>query len=179
MKYNLILFITTLLVNAAYTKNTNDTIDLTKYMGKWYQIADYPQFYEYFTCYECTTATYELLSNESISVLNQASGKNNCAVKGVAHVVDEKDVSKLAVRFDFFPFFFPSAQYWIYRVGELNEKDQYSWSIVSNEKKDTCYVLSRTPTVDDTFYDRLLGNLTSLGFDINRLKKTKQYNCGW
>jgi apolipoprotein D and lipocalin family protein len=82
-------------------------VDLTKYLGKWYEIAHLPFKFED-GCSDIT-ATYSLNKNGSISVLNECikNGKTKQA-KGKAKVVDKNSGAKLKVTF-FWPFY---GDYW-------------------------------------------------------------------
>lgn len=162
-------------------------IELPKYQGQWYQIADYPQFYEYFFCNECTRANYIIQANDSVRVINQARGFNDCTIKGIAKISDLNDPGKLSITFDSILKLggknvqtnksSVGAQYWVYQVGDLDKNGLYSWSVVSNENKTTCYVLARTPEITEELYSKIQEFLLKMGFDMSRLKKTQQSSC--
>lgn len=84
-------------------------VDLTRYAGKWFEIARYEQSFQK-GC-EGVSASYMLRSDGDIDVLNRCrkpSGKVKEA-KGRAKIVDSATNSKLKVSF-FGPFF---GNYWI------------------------------------------------------------------
>jgi apolipoprotein D and lipocalin family protein len=95
-------------------------VELQKYLGKWYEIARLPAKFQE-GCNE-TTATYSLLANGDISVLNECkkNGKIKLA-RGKAKVVDKTTNAKLKVTF-FWPFY---GDYWILKLG-----DNYEYSVV-------------------------------------------------
>jgi apolipoprotein D and lipocalin family protein len=151
--------------------------DATKYTGLWYQLADFPQFYELLTCKDCVTAQYSLNADGSVNVLNQGLGPNNCTTKGVATVPDPSKPGQLNVKFQFFPSWFPASllpQYWILEVGPVNDEGLYSWALVSKEDRGSCYILSRTPSVDDSLMNELEQKLADQGFDLSKLRITDQ-----
>ncbi|MDD5572033.1 MAG: lipocalin family protein, partial [Bacteroidales bacterium] len=83
---------------------TVDKIDLQKYLGKWYEIAAFPQRFEK-GC-NCTTAEYELSPKGFIKVINSCrmnsiNGNLN-RIEGKAFI-DKKNNAKLKVQF-FWPF---------------------------------------------------------------------------
>eukprot|EP00475_Leptophrys_vorax_P020603 TRINITY_DN2821_c0_g1_i1.p1 TRINITY_DN2821_c0_g1~~TRINITY_DN2821_c0_g1_i1.p1 ORF type:complete len:188 (+),score=53.41 TRINITY_DN2821_c0_g1_i1:3-566(+) len=154
-----------------------EDFDVNSYVGTWYQLADYPQFYEFFTCKDCVTAQYGLNSDGTVEVVNQALGPNNCTIKGVATTPDASEPAKLDVRFDFVPSFIPDshkANYWILELGSVNADGLYSWSLVSDENRDSLYILSRTPTVEDDLFASLKEKLVDQEFDLSKLRVTDQ-----
>ena len=50
--------------------------------------------------------------------------------------------------------------------------EAYELAAVSEPKREYLWILSRTPTVDATRYAALLGRLTAMGLDVNKLEKT-------
>jgi len=139
-------------------------VELEKYLGKWYEIAHLPAKFQE-GCNE-TTATYTLLKDGSISVLNQCTknGKMKQA-KGKAKVVDKNSNAKLKVTF-FWPF---SGDYWIIKLG-----NDYDYSVVGTPNRKYLWILSRTPQMDDKLYSQLVEYAKSKGFDVNKLIKTLQ-----
>lgn len=84
-------------------------VDLVRYVGKWYEIAKYPNRFQK-KCVGNTTATYALKQNGRIEVVNRctkADGKMLRAV-GEAKVVDKKSNAKLKVRFAVIAFVSPA-----------------------------------------------------------------------
>lgn len=142
---------------------TVDSVDISRYAGTWYEIASYPQFFER----GCSNvkATYTA-KNNYIEVFNQSikNGKPN-EIKGKAFVVKNSGNAKLKVQF-FWPF---KGDYWI-----IDLANDYSWAVVSNPKRSTLWILSRTPRMDKLLYDSLIDKLVKRGFDINRITKMKQ-----
>ena len=139
-------------------------VELEKYLGKWYEIAHLPAKFQE-GCNE-TTATYSLLDDGSISVLNQSikNGKMKQA-KGKAKVVDRKSNAKLKVTF-FWPFY---GDYWIIALG-----NDYDYAVVGTPNRKYLWILSRTPQMDDKLYSQLIEYAKSKGFDVNKLIKTLQ-----
>mmetsp|Transcript_15567 Transcript_15567/g.30563 ORF Transcript_15567/g.30563 Transcript_15567/m.30563 type:complete len:344 (+) Transcript_15567:34-1065(+) len=159
--------------------NVVSSYDLASYTGKWYQIADYPQFYEKF-CGTCTTATYTANSDGSVAVKNECRGNPQGKVEVVnakATIPDSSVPAKLSVKFfNLFP-----APYWIIALGEKNADNQYSWALVSNGLREACYILSRTPSLPedqlDLVYEKMAEN--QISNSTQKLKFTMQEGCGW
>ena len=139
-------------------------VDLEKYLGKWYEIAHLPAKFQE-GCDE-TTATYTLLKDGNISVLNtcKRNGKVKTA-KGKAKVVDEATGAKLKVTF-FWPFY---GDYWIIKLGM-----DYEYAVVGTPNLKYLWILSRTPRIDNKLFSELTEFAKSKGFDTNRLIITKQ-----
>jgi len=139
-------------------------VELEKYLGKWYEVAHLPAKFQE-GCDE-TTATYTLLKDGSISVLNQSikNGKMKQA-KGKAKVVDKNSNAKLKVTF-FWPFY---GDYWIMKLG-----NDYDYSVVGTPNRKYLWILSRTPQMNGKLYSQLIEYVKSKGFDVNKLIKTLQ-----
>ncbi len=138
-------------------------VELEKYLGKWYEIAHLPAKFQE-GCNE-TIATYTLMKNGSVSVLNQCikNGKSKHS-KGKAKVVDKSN-AKLKVTF-FWPFY---GDYWIINLGK-----DYDYAVVGTPNRRYLWILSRTPQMDDKLYAQLVEQAKLKGFDVSRLIKTLQ-----
>ena len=140
-------------------------VDIERYLGKWYEIALYPNWFEK-GCFR-STAFYEKLENGQIKVTNQCrmhgtDGELNEAI-GIASIVDTKTQAKLKVQF-FWPF---KGDYWI--IGQ--DKD-YQYAIVSEPDRQYLWILSRSPTMDTQTLESLKENIREKGFDLNYLIST-------
>ena len=137
-------------------------VELEKYLGKWYEIAHLPAGFQK-DC-EQTTATYSLLNDGNISVLNECTrnGKYTKA-KGKAKIVDKTTNAKLKVTF-FWPFY---GDYWIIKLGEA-----YDYAVVGTPNRKYLWILSRTPQMNDTLFSQLIEFATSKDFDVKNLIRT-------
>ena len=100
-------------------------VDLTRYLGTWYEIASFPQRFQR-GC-TATKATYSLRADGDIDVVNQCrkgspTGKEDVA-KGRARVVDRVSDAKLEVSF-FRPFW---GDYWV-----IDLAPDYSYAVVGH-----------------------------------------------
>ncbi|MGB5219483.1 MAG: lipocalin family protein [Polyangiales bacterium] len=142
-------------------------VDLERYLGTWYEIASYPQRFQK----GCTgtTATYTLRDDGDIDVLNKCrkgslDGPEDLA-EGRARVVDHESNAKLEVSF-FWPFW---GDYWIIDLGP-----DYEYAVVGHPSRDYLWILSRTRTLDDQVYARILARLEEQGYPLEPLEKTPQ-----
>lgn len=141
-------------------------VDINKYMGKWYEIASFPQSFQK-GC-SCTTAEYELMDNGKVRVINSCEVPDKTERKvseGKAWVTDEETNAKLKVQF-FWPF---SGKYWI-----IDLADDYSYAVVGHPNRKYLWILSRTPQMDKGIYDDIVNRVEQKGFDISNLNVTRQ-----
>ncbi len=147
---------------------TVDHVDLTRYLGKWFEIARLPLSWEN-KCISDVTATYTPQPNGKIGVLNRCIKSNGKITqsRGTAKIASKRDRShsKLKVTF-FWPF---SGDYWI-----LDLDPDYRWALVGNPSRKNLWILSRTPNLDRATIDTLLAKGTFLGFDTSKIIMTKQ-----
>jgi len=144
-----------------------DNVDLNRYLGKWYEIASFPQSFQK-GCF-CSTAEYSLTNENYIEVLNtcRKNGVNGeiKQANGKAFVEPNSNNAKLSVQF-FWPF---KGKYWIIELAE-----DYSYAVVGHPNRDYLWILSRTPQMEETVYNSILEKVKQKGFDITRLNKTSQ-----
>ena len=141
------------------------SVDVRRYLGRWYEIARYEQRFER-GC-EGVTADYSLRTDGRIDVLNRcrkASGKIDTA-GGIANVIDPVSNAKLKVSF-FGPFY---GAYWV-----LDHADDYSWSIVGEPSGRYLWILARDANPDAVAKAQLIGRTRAMGYDTDMLVRTKQ-----
>jgi len=146
---------------------TVPNVDLSKYVGKWYEIASYPQKFQK-GCH-CTTAEYTLSDKGYIIVENRCnrdsvSGKESY-IKGKAFVEKNSGNAKLKVQF-FWPF---KGKYWIIDIAK-----DYSYAVISNPSKKYLWILSRTSKMKEDDYEKVISKLKEMDFDLTKLQITVQ-----
>jgi apolipoprotein D and lipocalin family protein len=146
---------------------TVDRVELNRYLGKWYEIASFPQWFQK-NCV-ASRATYTLRKDGKVDVLNQCQDKTPEGklreAKGKAWIVDKQSNAKLKVRF-FWPF---SGDYWI-----IDLDADYQYAVVGHPKRNYLWILSRSPQMDSAVYDQIIERLKKQHYDVSRLKKTLQ-----
>lgn len=145
-------------------------VDVERYLGKWYEIAKYPVFFE--RGLVGVTAEYSLRDDGKVRVVNKGfrgsfDGKVS-SVTGKAKIADTSTNAKLTVQFGPIPFSF-RPNYWIIALG-----DDYEYAVVSDRCRRTLWILSRTPQMDAEQYDAIVSWLDTQGFDIGRLELMPQ-----
>jgi apolipoprotein D and lipocalin family protein len=137
-------------------------VDLTRYVGFWYEIARYPTSFQA----DCASsrANYTALPDGTIGVLNTclaADGTVVSTIEGSASVADPTTNAKLTVSFPGVPF---PAPYWI-----IDLDPNYQYAVVSDPVRLTLFILSRTPTLAPATLDGILSRLVDQGYDPARL----------
>jgi apolipoprotein D and lipocalin family protein len=148
-------------------------LDVPRYMGTWYEIAKYPNWFQK-KCSGATQAHYSLLGDGRVKVLNRCrtAGGELSEASGMARQLGSSTSAKLQVRFapawfSFLPFVW--GDYWVIELDE-----HYQLVAVSEPKREYLWILSRTPRVDPAVYNALLARLRQKGFDLNKLELTQQ-----
>lgn len=148
-------------------------LDVPRYMGTWYEIAKYPNWFQK-KCVGDTRADYSLQPDGRVQVINrcrEANGELSEAV-GMARQLGAADSPKLEVRFapawlSFLPMVW--GDYWV-----IDLDPDYQLVAVSEPGREYLWVLSRTPEVDAQAYEALLARLAARGFDPGKLERTAQ-----
>lgn len=143
-------------------------VDLDRYLGRWYEIASLPQFFQR-GCV-ATKALYSRREDGKIRVENECRdetlGGPLRRAEGVAWRADESgDAGKLKVQF-FWPF---SGHYWVVALDP-----DYQWAMVGHPERKYLWILARTTSLDDAVYESLVQRAESMGYDVSRLERTLQ-----
>lgn len=146
-------------------RSTVGSLDLPRYMGRWYEIARYNHRFE--RGMSDVTATYELRPDGTIGVQNagykkDAHGKYVYkSVEGRAKMPDAARPGCLKV--SFFLWFYSD-----YYILELDEKD-YNYALIGSSSDKYLWILSRTPQLPEEVKRRLLTAAMRRGYDTSRL----------
>jgi apolipoprotein D and lipocalin family protein len=153
------------------TVNTVPYVDLSKYIGRWYEIAKIPNSFQK-KCARNTTAEYKLRKDGNIDVINKCiedDGSVNEA-DGLAKVVDERTNSKLRVSFvSIFGIHLFWGDYWI--IG-LNKN--YEFAVVGHPDRKYGWILSRTPKLSEEKLQEAYSILKENGYDPKDFEMTVQ-----
>ncbi|MCX7157052.1 MAG: lipocalin family protein [Rhodocyclales bacterium] len=144
-------------------------VDLARYVGKWYEIASFPMFFQR-NCVGDTTAEYALTPEGEVSVTNccrKADGFDEA--RGKAWAVADGNNARLKVSF-FWPF---RSDYWV-----IGLDTDYRWAVVGNPNRKYLWILSRTPQLDKKLLEAALKAATTQGFDLRQLNYTVQGVAG-
>jgi len=140
---------------------TVSSVDLERYLGRWYEIARFDHRFER-GC-SAVEAFYMLRDDGMIGVKNScflADENRTKEAHGRAYIVDETSNAKLKVTF-FWPFY---GNYWIIDLAE-----DYRYAVVSEPSQEYFWILSRTPEMRQDDVEHILSYANKLGFDATKL----------
>jgi len=147
-----------------------------QYAGLWYEHARTPNAFQdntierdgvqYGPCFN-TTAEYGFISFFKLSVLNRCDRESESgeiykeSIDGTASVIPNSQGRKLNVAFgpkfaQFLQQLFLGANYWIYCIGPLTSEGLYNWAVVSGQKKDFIFILTREKFISDELQTEIL-----------------------
>jgi apolipoprotein D and lipocalin family protein len=152
---------------------TVPTIEVSRYMGKWYEIARLPNRFQNM-CESNVSATYAQKPNGLLSVTNvckKADGSLTSVEGEARQASNSAQNSKLQVRFapawlSWLPVW---GDYWI-----IDLAPDYSYAVIGEPSRDYLWILSRTPKIDSALYEKFLLEIKAKGFDSRKVVKTLQ-----
>lgn len=163
LTYVLLILLNLSCARASYV-TTVDKVDLSLYVGKWFEVAAIPQIFQS-KCIANTTAEYSFAEQNLIQVINSCDTQNGYreVAEGRAMVVDNGSNSKLKVTFVnlFNSWIFPlGGNYWI-----VDLAPDYSYALIGDPKAKYAWILSRKPVLDINIYKNSEIKYKSLGYD--------------
>ena len=157
-----------------YTEDekTVSYVDLTRYLGKWYEIATYESPFQM----GCTgsTATYAVGQDDNVSVTNE------CFLESLdgEYKVDtaRAEIVNSATNAELLVYFAESfgADYWIIELDGQNSEAPYEWAVVGSSISIFMWILSRTPQMENDRLNMILERLEERGYDTDSLSFTPQ-----
>ncbi|KAK8954332.1 hypothetical protein KSP39_PZI001608 [Platanthera zijinensis] len=148
-------------------------LDLERYVGRWYEIASMPSFFQPSNG-QNTRATYALNADNTVHVLNEtwSAGKRSF-IEGTAYKADpNNDEAKFKVKF-YLPPFLPVipvlGNYWV-----LYLDADYSYALVGEPSRKYLWILSRKTQISDATFNLLLEKAKEEGYEVEKLHKTPQ-----
>lgn len=146
---------------------TVEYVDIERFMGAWYVIANIPTFLEKGA--HNAVETYSLNDDGTIATnFTYREDSFDGEMKEYnprAWVLDTETNARWGMRF-----IWPIKA--DYRIVYLNE--DYSQTIIGRQKRDFVWIMARTPTISDLDYDELVDFVESLGYDSSQLQRVPQ-----
>lgn len=147
---------------------TVTAVDLSRYAGRWYEIARLPAFFQR----DClrSWADYAPRAPDRLAVVNTCETRDGetRSVRGEARVVDATTHAKLLVTFDtWFAWLMPKpsrGNYWILALDPA-----YATALVGTPDRGYLWLLAREPSLAPEREQALVDQAAALGFDTNRL----------
>ncbi len=146
---------------------TVDHVDIERFMGPWYVIANIPTFLE--------KGAYNAV--ESYSLNDDGTIATNFTFRKGSFDGKAKEYNPKAFVLDD-----PSNAYWgmrfvwpikaDYRIVYID--DDYSMTVIGRQSRDFVWIMARTPTISDDDYDRLVSLVASIGYDTSKLERVPQ-----
>lgn len=144
-------------------------VEISRYVGKWYSIAAFPQFFTR-NC-QGQTAEYQILNPQTISVLNTClKKKGQSTISGEAVVKNAETNAELIVTFDTFftRLFRVKGDYNIIRLDQ-----DYRYVTVASRDRKSLWIMSRTPTMPEEIFQEYAKAAQDQKFPIEKLVRSK------
>lgn len=143
-------------------------VDLPRYMGDWYVIANIPYFAEK-NCFD-SIESYALRADGNIDNWFTCRKKSFDAplerqANALAKVTDKRSNAVWSVRF----FKIISVKYLI-----LDLDPEYQWVVVGHPSRRYGWIMARSKTLSEPAYQELLRRLTDQGYDADKFEKVPQ-----
>ena len=146
---------------------TVEHVELQKFMGDWYVIANIPTFIE--TNAYNAVESYALNDDGNIqTTFTFRKGGFDGPRKQfnpTGFIVDKQSNALWDMQF-IWPF---KAEY---RIIYLD--DDYQTTIIGRSKRDYVWLMARTPVISETHYQSLLSFIAEQGYDVSRVRKVPQ-----
>lgn len=146
---------------------TVDHVDIERFMGPWYVIANIPTFLE--------KGAHNAV--ESYSLNDDGTIATNFTFRKGSFDGKAKEYNPKAFVLDD-----PSNAYWgmrfvwpikaDYRIVYID--DDYSMTVIGRQSRDFVWIMARTPTISDDDYDKLVSFIASIGYDTSKLERVPQ-----
>ena len=146
---------------------TVDHVDIDRFMGPWYVIANIPTFLEKGA--HNAVERYSLNSDGTIAT-NFTFRKDGFDGKAKEYkpkgfILDAETNARWGMRF-----VWPIKA--DYRIVYLD--DDYTQTIIGRQNRDFVWIMARTPTISADDYDKLVAFVASLGYDMSKLERVPQ-----
>jgi apolipoprotein D and lipocalin family protein len=142
-------------------------VDLARFMGDWYVIANIPSLLEKGA--HNAVESYALAANGTINTTftfraGSFAGKpRRYQPRGFVLDRDRNDLWGMR-------FVWPIKA--DYRITHVNP--DYTQTVVSRQKRDYVWIMARTPQIPTADYERLLGLVAAQGYDISKVQRVPQ-----
>ena len=146
---------------------TASHVDIKRFMGDWYVIANIPTFIE--TGAHNAVESYKLNKDGSVattfSFREDSFDGERKSYHPTGYITDTKSNAVWGMQF-IWPF---KADYRIVYVSK-----DYTQTIIGRLKRDYVWIMARTPSISDADYQMLLQLIKEQGYDISKVKKVPQ-----
>lgn len=152
---------------------TVEYVDLTRYVGQWYEIASMPQWFQK-KCVGDVKANYRTLPSGRVEVINSCLTEDGTvtATTGEAKITDTISNSKLRVTFAklFRKYIYTfGGDYWI-----IDLEPNYNYAVIGHPTLEYGWILARQPFLPDQDLLAIEANLKKQGYDTCQFLTTVQ-----
>ena len=147
--------------------STVDYVDLDRFMGNWYVIANIPTFVEKGA--HNAVESYAMNDDGTIATtftFHQDDFDGDLKIYNPRGFVRDRKTNAVWSMQFIWPF---KAEYRIVYV-----KEDYSQTIIGRSKRDYVWIMARSPSIDENYYQFMLTLLADAGYDISRVEKVPQ-----
>lgn len=150
---------------------TVDYVDIDRFMGDWYVIANIPTFIE--TEAHNAVENYSLNTDGTVATTfsfhDGAFDAEKKVYRPKGYILDTNTNATWGMQF-----IWPIKA--DYRVVYLDEN--YSQTIIGRKQRDYVWVMARSPEIPEADYQRLVELISNLGYDTSKLRKVPQQWAG-
>ncbi|MEO8486984.1 MAG: lipocalin family protein [Betaproteobacteria bacterium] len=151
---------------------TVDKVDLSRYAGTWFEIARLPNKLQA-ECAGDVTTSFTRRGMNTFDIVTRCRRKDGSEEvdNGIARVRDTSTNAKMEWRFlplalAWWPFAW--SDYWI-----VDLAPDYSYAMAAAPTRESMWILARTADLDAANYARLVAKARTLGFDTDKLIRTR------
>ena len=171
LRLSLTVIVATCCLTACASKypemQTVDKVDIERFMGDWYVIANIPTFLEKGA--HNAVETYRLDDDGTIATtFNFRKGGFDGKRKEYnprGFIVDTETNALWGMRF-VWPFKGD------YRIVYLD--DDYTQTVIGRQKRDFVWIMARTPEIPEEDYERIVDFVVSIGYDESKIQRVPQ-----
>ena len=163
----LLIYLAGCSMNSHQPLKTVDQLDLQRFMGNWYVIANIPTFVEKGAVN--AVENYALEDDGTIAVTftyhKEDRSKPRKTMKSRGFVVPGTSNAQWKIQF-FWPIKFP------YYVIDLDE--DYKYTVIGLPNRKYLWIMAREPYLDEEIYEGIIQRVREQGFDISKIQRVPQ-----
>jgi apolipoprotein D and lipocalin family protein len=144
-----------------------EKVEISRFMGKWYVIANIPTFVEKEAHNAVETYSWNNKENrvDVVFEFNKGSFKGEKKTYTQKAFVIDDSGSEWRIQF-FWPLKFP------YIIMDL--ADDYSYTVIGVPNRSYIWIMSRTPTLEEKTYQGILKRISGQDYNISLIQKVPQ-----
>jgi len=144
---------------------TVESVDLSRYVGLWYELAHIPNRFQE-GCQD-GTATFSLRKDGEIDILNSCRDRQDGRMRhadGRGWVIDTSSNARLKFSF-FWPF---RSEYLI-----IDQGKDYEYSVICTSDRKRLWLIARTPSLTSEVFELIMRRIENQGFNRDSLTRSE------